>query len=59
MSHAGNRYVRRVLWMVAIMAVNNVPEYHEYLQRRTQQVRKRCTVLLLSAEKFSQSFMPG
>jgi len=47
------------LWMVAIMAVNNVPEYHEYLQRRTQQVRKRCTVLLLSAEKFSQSFMPG
>ena len=56
MSHAGNRYVRRVLWMVAIMAVNNVPEYHEYLQRRTAAGKKKMHTIVAVGRKILSVF---
>jgi transposase len=30
MSHAGNKYVRRLIWMLSIFAVQFVPRYREY-----------------------------
>src|SRR4030042_382931 len=41
MSHAGNRYVRRMVWMLAILAVKPVPAYRDYLQRRTAAGKKK------------------
>ena len=51
MSHAGNRYVRRVLCMLAIMVVNNVPEYHEYLQRCTAAGKKKMHTIVAVGRK--------
>ena len=51
MSHAGNRYVRRVLWMLAIMAVNTVPAYHDYLQRRTAAGKKKMHTIVAVGRK--------
>jgi len=34
MSHQGNRFVRRILWMLSVAAVRWVPEYRDYYQRR-------------------------
>lgn len=41
MSHAGNPYVRRMVWMLAILAVRSVPAYKEYFQRRTAAGKKK------------------
>jgi len=41
MSHAGNRYVRRMVWMLAVLAVKTVPAYRDYLQRRTAAGKKK------------------
>jgi hypothetical protein len=51
MSHAGNHYVRRVLWMLAIMAVNTVPAYHDYLQRRTAVGKKKMHTIVAVGRK--------
>jgi transposase len=34
MSHQGNRFVRRILWMLSVAAVRWVPEYRDYYHRR-------------------------
>jgi transposase len=34
MSHQGNRFVRRILWMLSVAAVRWVPEYRDYYERR-------------------------
>jgi transposase len=41
MSHAGNPYVRRMVWMLAIQAVRSVPAYREYFQQRTAAGKKK------------------
>lgn len=41
MSHAGNPYVRRMVWMLAIQAVRSVPAYKEYFQQRTAAGKKK------------------
>ncbi len=41
MSHAGNPYVRRMIWMLAIQAVKSVPAYKEYFQQRTAAGKKK------------------
>jgi len=41
MSHAGNPYVRRMVWMLAILAVRSVPAYKEYFQQRTAAGKKK------------------
>jgi len=51
MSHAGNCYVRRVLWMLAIMAVNTIPAYHDYLQRRTAAGKKKMHTIVAIGRK--------
>ncbi len=41
MSHAGNPYVRRIIWMLSIMAVKSVQPFKEYFQRRTLDGKKK------------------
>jgi transposase len=33
-SHAGNKYIRRLVWMLSVLAVRMVPRYREYFARR-------------------------
>jgi transposase len=51
MSHAGNPYVRRMLWMLAIMAVNTVPSYRDYMQRRTAAGKKKMHTIVAVGRK--------
>lgn len=41
MSHAGNSYVRRMVWMLAISAIRSVPAYTAYFQRRCAAGKKK------------------
>jgi len=36
MSRRGNRFARRIIWMMAIVAVRWVPEYRTYFHRRVE-----------------------
>jgi hypothetical protein len=38
---AGNPYVRRMVWMLAIQAVESVPVYRDYFQQRTAAGKKK------------------
>ncbi len=51
MSHAGNRYVRRMVWMLAIMAVKTVPAYRDYMQRRTAAGKKKMHTIVAVGRK--------
>jgi len=51
MSHAGNRYVRRMVWMLAIMAVKTVPAYRDYLRRRTAAGKKKMHTIVAVGRK--------
>jgi transposase len=51
MSHAGNRYVRRMVWMLAIMAVKTVPAYRDYFQRRTTAGKKKMHTIVAIGRK--------
>jgi transposase len=51
MSHAGNRYVRRMVWMLAILAVKTVPAYKEYLSRRTAAGKKKMHTIVAVGRK--------
>lgn len=41
MSHAGNSYVRRMVWMLAVAAIRSVPAYTAYFQRRCAAGKKK------------------
>ena len=51
LSHAGNPYVRRMLWMLAIRAVQAVPVYREYFQRRTAAGKKKMHTIVAIGRK--------
>lgn len=51
MSHAGNRYVRRMVWLLAIMAVKTVPAYREYMQRRTNAGKNKMHTIVAVGRK--------
>lgn len=51
MSHAGNNYVRRVIWMLAIRAVGFVSPYREYFRRRTNAGKKKMHTIVAVARK--------
>ena len=51
MSHAGNRYVRRMLWLLAIMAVNTVPAYRDYMLQRTAAGKKKMHTIVAVGRK--------
>jgi transposase len=51
MSHAGNRYVRRLIWMLSISAVHYVPRYREYFQRRVSEGKAKMHILVAVGRK--------
>jgi len=51
MSHAGNRYVRRIIWMLSIFAVQRVPRYREYFQRRVGEGKAKMHIIVAVGRK--------
>ncbi|MFH1140268.1 MAG: IS110 family transposase [Chloroflexota bacterium] len=51
MSHAGNPYVRRMVWMLAVLAVKTVPTYRDYLRRRTAAGKKKMHTIVAVGRK--------
>ena len=51
MSHSGNRYVRRIVWMLADMEVKTVPAYRDYLRRRTAAGKKKMHTIVAVGRK--------
>jgi transposase len=51
MSHAGNKYVRRLIWMLSIFAVQRIPRYREYFQRRVSEGKAKMHILVAVGRK--------
>lgn len=51
MARRGNRFVRRILWMLAIGAVRCVPEYREYYTGRIQAGKNRMKTIVAVGRK--------
>jgi len=51
MSHAGNRYVRRLIWMLSVFAVRTVPSYRMYFQRRVAEGKAKMHILVAVGRK--------
>jgi transposase len=51
MSHKGNRFARRMLWMLAIGAVQAVAEYRDYFQQRTEAGKSKMKTLVAVGRK--------
>ncbi len=50
-SHAGNKYVRRLIWMLSVSAVQYVPRYREYFQRRVREGKAKMHILVAVGRK--------
>lgn len=51
MSHAGNKYVRRLIWMLSVFAVQRVPRYRDYFQRRVSEGKAKMHILVAVGRK--------
>ena len=51
MSHAGNKYIRRLIWMLSILAIRMVPRCHEYFQRRVMEGKAKMHILVAVGRK--------
>lgn len=51
MSHQGNRFVRRIVWMLSIAAVRWVPEYRDYYQRRVAKGKNKMKTVVAVGRK--------
>jgi transposase len=51
MSHAGNKYVRRLIWMLSILAIRRVNRYREYFQRRVAEGKAKMHILVAVGRK--------
>lgn len=51
MARRGNRFVRRILWMLAIGAVRWVPEYRDYYTSRIQAGKQRMKTIVAVGRK--------
>jgi hypothetical protein len=56
MSHAGNRYVRRIIWMLAIVAMRSVPRYRAYFERRVEEGKSKMHILVAIGRKLLSVF---
>jgi len=56
MSHAGNKYVRRLVWMLSIVSVRTVPRYHAYFQRRVAEGKAKMHILVAIGRKLLPVF---
>lgn len=51
LSHQGNRFMRRVLWMLAVGVVRTVPEYSAYYQKRLEDGKNRMKTMVAVGRK--------
>ena len=51
MSHAGNKYVRRLIWMLSLIAIRRVAHFREYFQRRTMEGKCKMHILVAVGRK--------
>ena len=51
MSHAGNKHVRRLVWMLSVLAVRMVPRYREYFERRVREGKAKMHILVAVGRK--------
>jgi transposase len=51
MSHAGNRYVRRLIWMLSVLAVQRIPRYRVYFERRVNEGKAKMHILVAVGRK--------
>jgi len=56
MSHAGNKYVRRLIWMLSIAAIRNVPRYRVYFERRGREGKAKMHILVAVGRKLLSVF---
>ena len=56
MSHAGNPYVRRMIWMLSIQAIKSVPAYRDYFQQRTAAGKKKMHSIVAVGRKLLSVF---
>lgn len=56
MSHAGNKYVRRIIWMLSIIAIRTVPRYHAYFLRRVEAGKPKMHVIVAVGRKLLSVF---
>lgn len=51
LSHQGNRFARRIIWMLALSAIRCVPEYRDYYQRRIDVGKNKMKTLVAIGRK--------
>lgn len=51
MSHAGNKYIRRLIWMLSVLAIRMVPRYREYFVRRVSEGKAKMHILVAVGRK--------
>jgi len=56
MSHAGNKYVRRIIWMLSIVSIRTVPRYRAYFQQRVKEGKAKMHIIIAVARKLLSVF---
>ena len=56
MSHAGNSYVRRIVWLLAIAATRAIPRYHAYFQHRLEAGKPKMDIIVSAGRKLLSVF---
>ena len=56
MSHAGNKYLRRLIWMLSIVAIRNLPRYRTYFERRVKEGKAKMHILVAIGRKLLSVF---
>ena len=56
MSHAGNSYVRRIIWMLSIVAIRTIPRYRDYFERRVKEGKAKMHILVAVGRKLLSVF---
>jgi len=56
MSHAGNTYVRRLIWMLSIVSIKSVPRYRAYFQRRVKEGKAKMHIIVAVGRKLLSVF---
>ena len=56
MSHAGNKYVRKAIWMLSIGAIRLVPRYRAYFERRVKEGKAKMHILVAVGRKLLAVF---
>lgn len=56
MSHAGNKYVRRIIWILSVGAIRMVPRYRAYFERRVKEGKAKMHILVAVGRKLLSTF---